>query len=82
MAYASTIPGHPAITIPYGRDEKGIPFGLQIIARRHDDLGLLAIAAELEQVIAGDSDLAPRSPDLDMLKSAPPLGAAEGFCTF
>ncbi|MER8912180.1 hypothetical protein NKH99_32335 [Mesorhizobium sp. M0854] len=81
MAYASTIPGYPSITIPCGRDE-GLPFGLQIIGRRHGDLGLLAIPAALEQVIAGNSDLAPCAPDLDMLKSAPPLRAAEGFLAF
>ncbi|MEI9412024.1 amidase [Mesorhizobium salmacidum] len=82
MAYASTIPGHPSITIPCGRDENGLPFGLQIVGRRHDDLGLLAMANELEQVIAGHSDLAPCAPNLDVLKSAPPLSSADGFLTF
>ncbi|RJT27225.1 amidase [Mesorhizobium waimense] len=82
MAYTSTIPGHPSITIPCGRDEKGLPFGLQIVGRRHGDLGLLAIAAELEQVINGHSDLAPCRPDIDMLKSAPHLSEAEGFLGF
>ncbi len=79
LAYASTIPGHPSITIPCGRDANGMPFGLQIVGRRHDDAGVLAVAAELEAVIAGLSDLAPRSPDIAGLRAAPNLSEAAGF---
>jgi Asp-tRNA(Asn)/Glu-tRNA(Gln) amidotransferase A subunit family amidase len=82
MAYASTIPGHPSITIPCGRDENGMPFGLQIIGKRHDDLGVLAVAAELESVLAGIPELAPRGPEIAALKAAPPLSEAEGFLSF
>ncbi|MCT8267624.1 amidase family protein [Afifella sp. JA880] len=78
-AYAATIAGCPSITIPCGRDENGMPFGLQIIGRRHDDLRLLAVAAELEALIAGLSELAPKGPDLVALSNAPKLSAAEGF---
>ncbi|WP_346891053.1 amidase family protein [uncultured Roseibium sp.] len=79
MAYASTIAGHPSITIPCGTDVNGMPFGLQIVGRRYDDLGVLAVAAELEAIIAGISDLAPRAPDLNLLRTAGPLSAVEGF---
>ncbi|EBA06471.1 amidase [Sagittula stellata] len=79
MAYASTIAGHPSITIPCGRDANGMPFGLQIVGRRYDDLGVLSVAAELEAIIAGISDLAPRGPDISALKSAGPLSDVEGF---
>ena len=82
MAYASTIAGHPSITIPCGQDANGMPFGLQIVGRRHDDLGVLAVAAELEAVIAGSPDLALRRPDIDALAAAPALRAAPGFLTF
>ncbi|MBN9887072.1 amidase [Salipiger abyssi] len=82
MAYASTIPGHPSITIPCGRDTNNMPFGLQIVGKRHDDLGVLAVAAELEAVIAGLSDLAPRGPDIAALAAAPRLSEAPGFLTF
>ncbi|WP_102225699.1 amidase [Acidimangrovimonas sediminis] len=82
MAYASTIPGHPSITIPCGFDANGMPFGLQIVGRRHDDLGVLAVAAALEAMIAGLSDLAPRRPDIAKLKAAPALSEAAGFLTF
>ena len=79
MAYASTIAGHPSITIPCGTDANGMPFGLQIVGRRYDDLGVLAVAAELEAVIAGIADLAPRGPDIAALRAARPLSEAEGF---
>ena len=81
MAYASTIPGHPSITIPCGLDANGMPFGLQIVGKRHDDLGVLAVAAELEAIIAG-SDLRVPAPDLDALKAAPNLSDADEFLTF
>ncbi|MTJ04784.1 MAG: amidase [Sediminimonas qiaohouensis] len=79
LAYASTIAGHPSVTIPCGRDDAGLPFGLQIVGRRHDDLGVLAAAAELEAVIAGLSNLAPRGPDIAILRQASDLSGAEGF---
>ncbi|AXS40099.1 amidase family protein [Breoghania sp. L-A4] len=73
LAYASTIPGHPSITIPMGRDEFGMPFGLQIVGKRNDDLGVLAFAAEIEAAFAGDSAFGAPKPDLDALKRASPL---------
>ncbi|MBB4303233.1 Asp-tRNA(Asn)/Glu-tRNA(Gln) amidotransferase A subunit family amidase [Rhodobium orientis] len=79
LAYASTIAGHPAISIPCGRYPNGLPFGLQIIGRRHDDLGVLAVAAQLESLIAGVSTLAPEAPDLKGLMAAPPLSSCHGF---
>ncbi|MBE3637946.1 amidase [Mangrovicoccus algicola] len=82
LAYATTIAGHPSISIPCGRDAKGMPFGLQLVGRRHDDRRLLAVAAEIEAVIAGLPDLAPRGPDLAMLAAAPPIAEAEGFLSF
>ncbi|NDW05655.1 amidase [Jiella pacifica] len=82
MAYASTLAGHPSITIPCGRDDKGMPFGLQIIGRRHDDHGVLSLASELEAVIGGTSTLQNPRPNLAALQSAPPLKEAEGFWNF
>ena len=73
MGYASTIAGHPSITIPMGLDEKSMPFGLQIVGKRNDDLGVLAVAAEIEAIVAGDSEFCRPKPDLDALKSAAPI---------
>ena len=82
LAYAPTLAGHPAITIPAGLDRAGMPFGLQIIGRRHDDLGTLAVAAELEALFAADAELRPVSPDLAALAKARPIREAEGFFGF
>ena len=79
LVYASTLAGHPSITIPAGVDRAGMPFGLQIIGRRHDDLGTLAVAAELEALFADDAELRPVTPDLAALAKAPPLREADGF---
>ncbi len=73
LAYASTIPGHPSVTIPMGRDELGMPFGLQIIGKRNDDLGVLAVAAEIEAVVAGDEVFGAPKPDLAALSKAKPI---------
>ncbi len=82
LAYASTLAGHPSVTIPAGLDGNGMPFGLQIIGRRHDDLGTLAVAAELEALFTGVDALRPVAPDIDALTKAPPLREAEGFFGF
>ncbi|BAL77918.1 amidase [Bradyrhizobium cosmicum] len=42
----------PAISIPCGTDERGLPFGLQIISRRGQDRTLLRAAQRLESVLS------------------------------
>ncbi len=42
--------GHPALTVPIGRDGDGLPIGLQLIGAHHRDMKLLAIGAALERV--------------------------------
>ena len=79
LAYAATIPGHPSITIPCGTDGSGLPFGIQIVGRRHDDAGVLAVARELEAIIGSVEALAPRRPDIGFLAGAPRLDQAEEF---
>jgi len=53
-AGALTIPanlsGYPAISIPAGLSENGLPIGLQAYARRHEDALLLDLAQIMEQV--------------------------------
>lgn len=41
----------PAISIPCGADERGLPFGLQIIARRGQDRTLLQAARHIESLL-------------------------------
>ena len=40
--------GNPAITVNGGYDAQGFPIGVQIIGRRYDDLGVLALAKAFE----------------------------------
>ena len=69
-AYASIIARHPSITIPCGMGANGIPFGLQIMGRRHGDLGVLAVAAQHKALIKG-TDIAVPLPNFDSFRSAP-----------
>lgn len=82
MAYASTLAGHPSVTLPTGRDQNGMPFGLQIIGRRGSDLQTLAFARELETLFMGDAMLERPKVDLAYLAQVEPLSSAEGFIGF
>ncbi len=82
MAYAVTVVGHPAISLPVGRDRNGMPFGLQIVGPRGGDALVLRVAAELETLLASDPLTARPVPDLAALKAALPLKNAEGFLGF
>jgi len=52
---AYTIPfnlsGHPAVVIPIGQTQAGLPIGLQIVGKRWREMELLAIAQALDSVI-------------------------------
>ncbi|MCP3370585.1 amidase [Bradyrhizobium cajani] len=41
----------PAVSIPCGTDQRGLPFGLQIIARRGQDRTLLGAAQQIEAIL-------------------------------
>jgi Asp-tRNA(Asn)/Glu-tRNA(Gln) amidotransferase A subunit family amidase len=71
IAYAITLTAHPATVIPCGLGPSGMPFGLQIVGRWHDDAGTLAAAAALEGALAGMAGLSRPIPDLDDLRRAP-----------
>lgn len=43
--------GHPAIAVPTGRDEEGLPTSVQIIARRFGEYQALAAAFALERLL-------------------------------
>jgi Asp-tRNA(Asn)/Glu-tRNA(Gln) amidotransferase A subunit family amidase len=42
--------GHPAVSVPLGLDDSGVPFGLQVVAPRFFDGLALGLAEALEQV--------------------------------
>ena len=82
MAYAVTLVGHPAVCLPVGLDRDGLPFGLQIVGPRGGDARVLAVAAALETLLAGDPATARPRPDLAALGAAPPISARPGFLDF
>ncbi len=49
LTYAITMTGHPAVSVPCGWTEKGLPVGLQIVGRYHGEAALLKAAAAYEQ---------------------------------
>lgn len=49
LTYLVTLATNPALSLPCGRDEAGMPFGLQLIGPLHQDARLLGMAAALEQ---------------------------------
>jgi Asp-tRNA(Asn)/Glu-tRNA(Gln) amidotransferase A subunit family amidase len=82
LAYAVTLAGHPAVSLPMGLDRNGMPFGLQIVGPRGGDAFVLSVAAELEALLADDARTARPVPDLARLKAARPISGMEGFLGF
>jgi Asp-tRNA(Asn)/Glu-tRNA(Gln) amidotransferase A subunit family amidase len=79
LAYAVTLAGHPAVSLPVGLDRNGMPFGLQIVGPRGGDAYVLAVAVALEDLLGGDVRTARPAPDLDALKAATPISAMPNF---
>ena len=48
--YYITVTGLPAISVPGGFTQNGLPIGLQIVGRHQDDFGVLQLAHAFEQV--------------------------------
>ena len=63
IAYAITLTGHPALSLPCGFTAAGLPVGLQMVGRWQDEAGLLSHAAALEVELALDpAPIDPRPP--------------------
>lgn len=73
LAYAVTIVGHPALSLPVGMDHSGMPFGLQIVGPRNGDAKVLAVAAALERQLADDPRTCRPRPDIAALRRAPAI---------
>lgn len=43
--------GHPAVVIPIGQTQNGLPIGMQIVGKRWREMELLAIAQKLDRII-------------------------------
>jgi Asp-tRNA(Asn)/Glu-tRNA(Gln) amidotransferase A subunit family amidase len=82
LAYVVTLAALPAVSLPVGLDARGMPFGLQIVGRRGGDAAVLAVAAALEHLLAGDARTARPVPDIGKLKAAAPINEMPGFRGF
>jgi aspartyl-tRNA(Asn)/glutamyl-tRNA(Gln) amidotransferase subunit A len=50
--YPYNLTGHPALALPCGRNDAGLPIGLQIVGRWHDDDSVLAVGGIMEQLLS------------------------------
>ncbi|MGK7870470.1 amidase [Falsiroseomonas sp. E2-1-a20] len=69
ITYGISMTGHPAICIPCGRDEQGMPFGLQVVGPRGADGFTLDAALALETHFQAAPDFARPLPDLARLQA-------------
>ena len=79
LAYGVTLAGNPAISLPLGVDEAGLPFGLQIVGPRGGDAFVLGVAAAIEAACASDPTLRRPVPDLDRLAAGTSIADMPGF---
>lgn len=69
VTYGISMMGHPAICIPCGRDENGMPFGLQVVGPRGGDGFTLDAALALEMHFRDLPDFRRPLPDLVVLEA-------------
>jgi len=50
FTYPFNVTGQPAATVPCGFDSNGLPIGLQLVGRWHDDTTVLRAAAAFEEI--------------------------------
>lgn len=72
LTYVITLTTHPAISLPCGTDEAGMPFGLQLTGRFRRDLDTLSAAQALETAFAASPALRRPVPDLSQIPPATP----------
>ena len=70
LTYVPTLATNPALVLPCGRDEAGMPFGLQLIGPLRSDARLLALAGALEHAFATDPALRRPRPDMQLLPTS------------
>jgi amidase len=70
LTYFITLATNPSISIPFGRDHTGMPFGLQVVGRFHGDAELLDAAEAMEEAFARMPQLTRPRPDQRRLANA------------
>lgn len=61
--------GLPAISVPCGFTEEGLPVGLQIVGRQQDDFGVLQLAHAFEEA----TNVGLRRPNVDAVTTSQPI---------
>jgi Asp-tRNA(Asn)/Glu-tRNA(Gln) amidotransferase A subunit family amidase len=79
LTYVVTLTTNPAMSLPCGVDQQGMPFGLQVIAGHRQDAFLLDAAESLERAFCGVPAL--RRPVPDERRLAPPVPALRDLVT-
>ncbi|MDB5895621.1 MAG: amidase [Rhodoferax sp.] len=72
LTYVVTLTTHPALSLPCGTDEAGMPFGLQIVGRFRGDQQVLAAAQAMEDAFASQAGLKRPVPDAGLLRAPVP----------
>ena len=72
LTYVVTLATNPALSLPCGTDEHGMPFGLQVVGRLRGDAALLAAAQGLERAFESNPALRRPRPDFQKLASPRP----------
>ena len=72
LTYVVTLGTQPALSLPAGLDEAGMPFGLQVIGPLYGDAKLLAAANALEAAFASSAATARPRPDMAKLRAPRP----------
>lgn len=68
ITYAITLTGCPAVVLPCGVDEDGLPFAVQIVGRPWQEAALLDFAAAIEAALAKLPHCSRPLPDLGRLR--------------
>jgi amidase len=72
LTYVVTLATNPALALPCGVDDNGMPFGLQVIGRFRGDRELMSCARAMEQAFAAIPALGRPRPDLAKLREPVP----------
>ena len=70
LTYVVTLATNPALSLPCGVDERGMPFGLQIVGRLRGDVALLGAARALERAWQDQPQLRRPVPDEARLRAS------------
>lgn len=81
LTYVTTLTTHPALSLPCGLDDAGMPFGLQIVGRFRADRHTLGVGHALEQAFKGIAGLARPRPDIAKLMQTPAEPALTSIVT-